>query len=437
MHRALAVVALAGLVPAARAQFTFDTNLVLHDLEWNNPTSTAMDDAGVIHTAFMKQHHTDSATKEIWYASNAGGAWSFTQITDNAVREEFPCLRLDAAGNVHLSFHTGVATTNQIRYVNNVGGSFGPIIEITDPGFVIVKHAIDSSGTVHFVFESQSGGLDDVYYRTWSPGGGLGPLVNLSNSPLSDDSAAYVAVGPDDTVHVAWQAGNPLGGPLRYANNAGGSFVEAPTGTAGNVMMPVPLVGPDGKVSIVYERANAALLVIDDGATGVFGPETTLFSGGNPAFWEGHAVDIAGRRHVGFVSNSGAEGVFVVSETHAGWGAPQPLHALDQTRNGISVAINRWGTLAVTFQFGAFDSQAEVVFADIWLSTAPTIGDLDRDGDVDDGDVSSFLLCMAGPDITVPPGGCDAETLARSDADGDADADLADVALLQGAFTGP
>src|SRR5688500_4050406 len=78
-------------------EFVFNTETLIADGEWNNPSSVAIDDAGAIHVAYMTQHHTDSATKEIWYASKpAGGAsWSFLQITDNTVREEFPHLVLD------------------------------------------------------------------------------------------------------------------------------------------------------------------------------------------------------------------------------------------------------------------------------------------------------------------------------------------------------
>jgi len=62
-------------------------------------------------------------------------------------------------------------------------------------------------------------------------------------------------------------------------------------------------------------------------------------------------------------------------------------------------------------------------------------GDLDQNGTVDLDDVSAFAGCMAGPDVTTPPPGCDPEQFQRADLDGDADADLADFAPLSANLT--
>src|SRR5690606_23118308 len=109
-----------------------------------------VDENGAIHIAYMTQIDTDSSTKEIWYATDGGtGNWTFSRITDNNVREEYPHLQLDNEGNVHIAFHTGTTTSNKIRYVNNVGnedGTFNPIIDITDSGYIIVRHDVDANG---------------------------------------------------------------------------------------------------------------------------------------------------------------------------------------------------------------------------------------------------------------------------------------------------
>jgi len=70
------------------------------------------------------------------------------------------------------------------------------------------------------------------------------------------------------------------------------------------------------------------------------------------------------------------------------------------------------------------------------LCELPEFGDLDHDGDVDFGDFNLFACCMAGPDITTPPPGCDPDDFANADHDGDDDVDLADFAGLQRHFTG-
>ena len=64
------------------------------------------------------------------------------------------------------------------------------------------------------------------------------------------------------------------------------------------------------------------------------------------------------------------------------------------------------------------------------------VGTIDIDCDVDADDFALFAACMPGPDITVPPGGCDPTHFGNSDLDNDGDADLADFAIMNRQFTG-
>jgi hypothetical protein len=63
-------------------------------------------------------------------------------------------------------------------------------------------------------------------------------------------------------------------------------------------------------------------------------------------------------------------------------------------------------------------------------------GDLNWDGVVNNADFNVFADCIAGPDVTSPPAGCDAGAFSRADLDTDDDVDLADFADFQEAFTG-
>ncbi len=48
----------------------------------------------------------------------------------------------------------------------------------------------------------------------------------------------------------------------------------------------------------------------------------------------------------------------------------------------------------------------------VLLNLGPTPGDIDEDEGVDLDDFAFFATCMAGPDLTTPPPGCDAEQFA-------------------------
>ncbi len=63
-------------------------------------------------------------------------------------------------------------------------------------------------------------------------------------------------------------------------------------------------------------------------------------------------------------------------------------------------------------------------------------GDLDGNGDVDFADAQIFLSCMAGPEVTTPPPGCDPADFEMADLDGDGDVDRVDFDMLQHLFGG-
>ncbi|GMU83275.1 MAG: hypothetical protein AMXMBFR47_31450 [Planctomycetota bacterium] len=429
--RSIGLVALGlGLLPDALGQLDFTLNTMLADGMWNNPTSIAVDSAGVIHVAFMTQFDTDSNTKEIWYASDAGGEWTFEQITDNAVREEFPSLTLDAAENVHIAFHTGVTTSNKIRYTNNVAVAFIEPIDITGSGFVIVEHAVDSAGNVHFAFQDQISGtsITDVYYRMWSPTTGLGPLLNLSNTPTTRELQADIAVDSLDVVHVVFRGGSISSGPLTYMNNSTGSFVSLPTGVA---VADDPLIEIDeaDRITIVYEAGDALYLIESLPGGGFTSPLLLTTAPGlyRPAFMDKFAIDADGRRHIAFVSNVNTQGAFVISEGQSGFSPPQLIENPTGSKVGTSIAVNAAGRMALTYQFGYVVD--DIVQADIRLGTAQLgggcTGDLDGDGDVDLPDLATLLSNFGRSGDAGPADG---------DTDGDLDVDLADLATLLSNF---
>ena len=83
----------------------------------------------------------------------------------------------------------------------------------------------------------------------------------------------------------------------------------------------------------------------------------------------------------------------------------------------------------------SLDGANEPITGDGYLADCPP-GDLDQDGDVDIDDFNTFAGCMAGPDVTTPPPGCDPTDFANADLNVDGDVDLGDFAAFQSAFTG-
>ncbi|HNQ23967.1 MAG TPA: VCBS repeat-containing protein [Phycisphaerae bacterium] len=73
----------------------------------------------------------------------------------------------------------------------------------------------------------------------------------------------------------------------------------------------------------------------------------------------------------------------------------------------------------------------------VFYAQPPVVpGDLDGDEDVDADDFAIFAMCLAGPQVSTPPPGCDGSDFARADLDADTDVDLKDFAGFELVFTG-
>lgn len=418
---------------AGNGEPAFDVETLVADGQWNNRASVDVDADGVIHLVWAGQFGTDSATAEVFYANNAGGDWAISQITDNDVREEFPCLTLDADGNVHVAVHTGIPGGNHIRYTNNIGappGEFNEWIHITPPSspfYVIVEMRVDSQGTVHFTFRSQTSTTgENVFYTTWSESDGVGPLQNLSNLTGQFAWDSQIAVGPDDSVHVVWTVGS-FGGTLNYRKKEpGGAFVPISTGVGGTVIDPMILVSDDDVVSIIYRQSNVLWMVESgNGGTDPFSTPQPLFTGVTafPSIYERFALGPDGRRHVAFSSNSQElRGVWYIGETDTGWTEPIRISATQTGNQGTSIAVGPDGTVVVAYSISGFDG---VVFADLFIATLTPdtlcVGDLTGDGSVDVSD----LLALFGA-----WGMCDDCDDCPADLNNDCFVDVSDLLLL-------
>ena len=71
------------------------------------------------------------------------------------------------------------------------------------------------------------------------------------------------------------------------------------------------------------------------------------------------------------------------------------------------------------------------------LLTDAVPGDMDADGDVDLLDYAAWAACLAGPNVSTPPGGCTAPQFALADLDSDLDVDDGDFADFQVRFPFP
>jgi chitodextrinase len=171
--------------------------------------------------------------------------------------------------------------------------------------------AVDSKGKVHVAFPGQNAAL---FYATDASGTWEWTLVKQGTTEAV--ASVHVALDPADRAHLAWYGIQDFLTPtndLRYATNAGGSWVDETVDSAGDVGQPNAIaVGPDGQVHLSYFDATGAAVRYARGTLGSWELRTLE---------AGSAASAGTRRSLVRVSPAG--------EVHVVYGsAAPPAHAL-------------------------------------------------------------------------------------------------------------
>ncbi len=126
-------------------------------------------------------------------------------------------------------------------------------------------------------------------------------------------------------------------------------------------------------------------------------------------------------------SNTGSD----AAPTFAGyWEVEEACVPIDLAASRSRPSVCDWtGDGRLDLLIGASDGNVR-------LYEGVPMADFDHDADVDIDDFNNFGTCMAGPDVTTPPIGCDPADFDHADRNGDGDVDLGDLAAFQTAFTG-
>lgn len=362
----------------------FPIDTIAYNNLFNNRQFVAQDIFGRLHISYTGQLGTDGATREIYYVKeNSDGSFSTLNITNNNVDDNYSTLSLDLNQKVHIGF-TGRDANNlfQIKYTNNVNGSFAVPMFITTGGLnkATPYSKIGPDSVMHFVYFTFTNDPDNIYYRSYDLR--TGTLSNeqlLTAGETGGDFDAALDVDINGKVHIVVKSGGVFGGPLKYYNNISGSLTEIPTSASGNITGPKVLVDLNGVVHIVYRLETGTRLHYINNQSGNFSTPIPITPvGQRPAGGQNLAMDDNFRLYVCYQSSQSASGrgFYLVhgkggdfSDTIRVWEIT-PEYLL---RNSSSVTARGNGRIAYLFAPSA--SRSGQVVCDIFMKRGSLFGE--------------------------------------------------------------
>lgn len=365
----------------AQSYLNFPIDTIVKDNFYNYRNMTRFDANGKIHMVNSRQLGTNSATREIFYRNNVSGSFVTTQVTNNAVDDNYAVLGFETQGFVHIGWEKRDESNNfQLIYANNRGGNFNNQIWITTGGVnkATPFMATGKDSTVHFVYYTYVTGNNNAYYRSYNfITNTLGPEVLLGPGNTGSENDIEVAVDNNNKIHIIYTTNvNINGGALKYFTNESGTLTEINTGISANGEYPDITISNTNVVNIVYRFATDHKLYVlrrTAGAGSAFDAPVAITPGniGNPSYWRAIDTDDNGRLYVTYQNSTstGPKGFFLVHGVGANF--VQPILVFEDStgsyigRGSSSVAARGNGEVAITFDPTA--SRNGEVVSDIFL----------------------------------------------------------------------
>jgi acyl-CoA thioesterase FadM len=353
-------------------QITFPTDTLAYDELFNNRQFAAYDAQGKLHITYTGQSGTTSSTREIYYLKElSDGTYDLSNLTNNAVDDGYSTHSFDQNGALHIGYIGRDPGIFQIKYMNNVSGSFSEPVWITQGGLnkATPYSKVGPDSVVHFVYFTYVEGTDNAYYRKYDlRNSTLSNEITLTIAEAAGDFEASLDVDEQGKVHIVVKSGGAFGGPFKYYTDQSGSIQEVVTAISGNITMPRVRV-KNGVVHMLYRLETGTRLHYTNNSGGTFSTPVPITPvGQRPSGYQNFAIDDSGNLYFIYQSSVTASGrgfymIFGYNETFT------DTLVLDNssylTRNSTVVLAKGNGEFAAMYATGA--SRNSLIVCDIFM----------------------------------------------------------------------
>ena len=201
---------------------------------------------------------------EIYYkrSTDGGATWSANKrITWTAIHSYWPDVAADSSGGLHLVWQDDSLGNYDIYYRKSTDGgiTWGTRKHLTfTPGASqIPAIAVDLSGALHVVWYDQTPGNYEIFHKRSTDGGGTWEASQRLTMNAGDSQAPAIAVDSSNQIHLVWQDKTPGFGEIYYKKSTDGGLTwsanQRLSQTAGNSYVPAIVVDLAGLLNIVWQ----------------------------------------------------------------------------------------------------------------------------------------------------------------------------------------
>jgi BNR repeat-like domain len=160
---------------------------------------------------------------EIYYkrSTDGGAAWSpAKRLTWTSIDSQYPKIVADTLGNLYVAWQEYIPGNSEIYGIKSKDGgtTWSTIKRLTwTSGYsTFPDMVIDSSGSLHIVWDDSTPGNHEIYYKMTSDGGNTWSTSKRISWTPGYSAMPDIAAGPSGYLHVVWYDDTPGNDEIYY-----------------------------------------------------------------------------------------------------------------------------------------------------------------------------------------------------------------------------